>query len=343
MIDDPTSKVVIQPTLFKSTAISAAELLERKIKPREKIIGTWLKQGDIGLVFGRRGEGKTFFSLALACAIAGNIKLNLWDTPKARRVCYVDGEMPLESIQDRLKLFLSADIFVNSQEALKINLYFQHYEEIAEKVENASLDLSKEEQQTELLKYCLDNKIEVLFLDNLSCLFRGVRENEADDWERVQPFLLNCRRNKISVILVAHAGRSGEAPRGTSKREDITDWIIKVKQSENGAEQSESNNIKQSSFKISFEKNREGHLDEVSPQGFIFTTQDGQMKIKFVKENIEEQFFGLVESGVNKCGELAEWLGYSKAYISRLANKYVKAGKLEIVGRSYKSKRIYNN
>ena len=343
MIDDPTTKVMTQPRLFKDTAITAGELLEKEIKPREKIIGTWLRQGDIGLIFGRRGEGKTFFSLALACAIAGNIKLNLWDTPKARRVCYVDGEMTLESIQNRLKLFKGADIFAGVQQALKSNLYFQHYEEIAERIKNEVMNLTNREHQEKLLEFCLDNEIEVLFLDNLSCLFRGVRENEADDWERIQPFLLDCRRNKISVVLVAHAGRSGETPRGTSKREDIADWIIKVKQSENGAEQSKSNNIKQSSSIISFEKNREGYLDEVSPQGFIFTTQDGQMKIEFVKESIEEQFFCLVESGVNKCGELAEHFGYSKAYISKLANKYVKAGKLEIVGRSYKSRRIYNN
>lgn len=343
MIDDPTTKVMTQPRLFKDTAITAGELLEKEIKPREKIIGTWLKQGDIGLVFGRRGEGKTFFSLALACAIAGNIKLNLWDTPKARRVCYVDGEMALESIQDRLKLFKGADIFAGVQQALKSNLYFQHYEEIAERIENAVMNLTNREHQEKLLEFCLDNKIEVLFLDNLSCLFRGVRENEADDWERIQPFLLNCRRNKISVILVAHAGRSGESPRGTSKREDIMDWIIKVKQSENGAEQSESNNIKQSSFKISFEKNREGSLDEASPQGFIFTTQDGQMKIKFVKENIEEQFFCLVEGGVNKCGDIAKELGFSKGYISKLAKQFKEEGKLEITERRYKSKRIYEN
>lgn len=343
MIDDPTTKVMTQPRLFKDTAITAGELLEKEIKPREKIIGTWLKQGDIGLVFGRRGEGKTFFSLALACAIAGNIKLNLWDTPKARRVCYVDGEMALESIQDRLKLFKGADIFAGVQQALKSNLYFQHYEEIAERIENAVMNLTNREHQEKLLEFCLDNKIEVLFLDNLSCLFRGVRENEADDWERIQPFLLKCRRNKISVVLVAHAGRSGEAPRGTSKREDIADWIIKVKKSENGAEQLKSNNIKQSSSRISFEKNREGYLNEVNPQEFIFRTQDGQMKIEFVKDCIEEDFFCLVESGVNKCGDIAKELGVSKGYISRLAKQFKEEGKLEITERRYKSKRIYEN
>ena len=343
MIDNPTTKVMTQPRLFKDTAITAGELLEKEIKPREKIIGTWLRQGDIGLIFGRRGEGKTFFSLALACAIAGNIKLNLWDTPKARRVCYVDGEMTLESIQNRLKLFKGADIFAGVQQALKSNLYFQHYEEIAERIKTAVMNLTNREHQEKLLEFCLDNEIEVLFLDNLSCLFRGVRENEADDWERIQPFLLECRRNKISVVLVAHAGRSGEALRRISMREDITDWIIKVKQSENGAEQSKSNNIKQSSSIISFEKNREGYLNEVNPQGFIFRTQDGQMKIEFVKDRIEEDFFCLVESGVNKCGDIAKELGFSKGYISRLAKQFKEEGKLEITGRRYKSKRIYKN
>lgn len=342
-IENPTKEFKPAPKIFTDTAITAGELLKRKITPRELIIGSWLRQGDIGFIFGRRGEGKTFFSLALACAIAGQIQLNLWKTPKARRVCYVDGEMTLEAIQKRLRLFLGADIFADVQLTLTSNLFFQHYEEVSSKLENGILDLAKREQQELLLKYCIDNKIEVLFLDNLSCLFKGVRENEADDWERVQPFLLDCRRNNISVVIVAHAGRSGEAPRGTSKREDITDWIIKVKQSENGAGDSESSNIKQSSSTISFEKNREGFLGETSPQGFIFRTQDEQMKIEFVKESIEEQFFCLIESGVNKCGEIADELDLSKAYISKLAKKYEREGKLEIVRRVYTSRRIYGN
>ena len=343
-MENPTKEYIPNnATLFATTAISAEELLKREIRPRELIIGSWLRQGNIGLIFGRRGEGKTFFSLALACAIAGNIKLNLWDTAKARRVCYVDGEMTLEAIQERLKLFLGADIFTGAQPTLASNLFFQQYEEIFDKVEDGTLDLSKQEQQEHLLKYCIDNKIEVLFLDNLSCLFRRVRENEADDWERVQPFLLDCRRNKISVIIVAHAGRSGEAPRGTSKREDIADWIIKVKQSENSPCEPDCDNVRQVSSIISFEKNREGFLNEITPQNFIFRTKDGQMKIEFAKESIDECFFSLVESGVNTCGELAEELNYSKGYISKLAKKYEKEGKLEIIGRCYKSKRIYKN
>ncbi len=38
------------------------------------------------------------------------------------------------------------------------------------------------------------------------------------------PWLLDLRRRKIAVVIVHHAGRSGEM-RGTSKREDNVFWI----------------------------------------------------------------------------------------------------------------------
>jgi hypothetical protein len=46
-----------------------------------------------------------------------------------------------------------------------------------------------------------------------------MRENEADSWELVNNWLLDLRRRKIAVVIIHHAGRSGEM-RGTSKRED---------------------------------------------------------------------------------------------------------------------------
>jgi len=52
-----------------------------------------------------------------------------------------------------------------------------------------------------------------------------MRENEADSWELVNNWLLDLRRRKIAVVIVHHAGRSGEM-RGTSKREDNVFWII---------------------------------------------------------------------------------------------------------------------
>lgn len=342
---NPKSPLVeIKPSkkIFADTAITAKSLLEKEIKPRELIVGTWLRQGDIGFIYGRRGEGKTFFSLSLACSIAGKAQLNLWKIEKARKVCYVDGEMTLENIQSRLRLFLSSNVFSLSDTNIEKNLNFQHYDEISNTIEDTILNLTSREQQEQLLTYCIENKIEVLFLDNLSCLFKNVKENEADDWEKVQPFLLNCRRNRISVIIVVHAGRSGDNMRGTSKREDIADWIIKVKKVDD-IDTLQEKNAKQIASTISFEKNREGTLDETEPQGFIFTTQNGNMEIEFRKESLEDKFFSLIDAGINKCSEIAEELDISKGYVSRLAKKFSSQGLLQITGRTYVSKRLYKN
>ena len=67
----------------------------------------------------------------------------------------------------------------------------------------------------------------VVFLDNLSCLFSGVKENDADAWEVVLPWFLTLRRHRISVVVVHHSGRNKEM-RGTSRREDAAFWVIRL-------------------------------------------------------------------------------------------------------------------
>ena len=74
-----------------------------------------------------------------------------------------------------------------------------------------------------------------MFLDNLSCLFSGIKENDADAWELVLPWLLEMRRNRIAVIIVAHAGRNGYM-RGTSRREDAAFWIIQLTEAKDACE-----------------------------------------------------------------------------------------------------------
>src|SRR5206468_9910643 len=76
-----------------------------------------------------------------------------------------------------------------------------------------------------LTSRCVNSHAKVLILDNLSTLASGMKENEADSWELVNNWLLDLRRRKIAVVIVHHAGRSGEM-RGTSKREDNVFWII---------------------------------------------------------------------------------------------------------------------
>jgi hypothetical protein len=72
---------------------------------------------------------------------------------------YVDGEIPLTSMQDRL-ILLDPD---PSEDR-----YLMSHDELAE--EEISFNLCNEYQQEWLLRYCIENEIKAVFLDNLSCL-----------------------------------------------------------------------------------------------------------------------------------------------------------------------------
>src|SRR5262249_1387563 len=68
-------------------------------------------------------------------------------------------------------------------------------------------------------------EIRVLILDNISCLFSGISEDRKEDWEPIAAWLVRLRHRGLSVVLVHHAGKTGQQ-RGTSGREDVLDPVI---------------------------------------------------------------------------------------------------------------------
>jgi AAA domain len=69
-----------------------------------------------------------------------------------------------------------------------------------------ALNITNPEVQEAITKRCVASGVRVLILDNLSTLASGMKENEADAWEKVNNWLLDLRRRKIAVVIVHHAG-----------------------------------------------------------------------------------------------------------------------------------------
>jgi hypothetical protein len=111
--------------------------------------------------------------------------------------------MPAELMQDRDKAF--GDV--------SENLTLINHEVLFEKT-GLVLNLAKPEVQQAITRWCVEGGFKVLVIDNLSTLASGVKENDADAWEMLLPWLLDLRRKKIAVLLVHHAGRSGAAHPG---------------------------------------------------------------------------------------------------------------------------------
>ena len=184
----------------------------------EMLMTPWLRSKGLVMIYAPRGLGKTLLALSSAYAIATGTGLLRWDAPRPRRVLYVDGEMPVRIMQQRL----------NAAEAARDTQpkpgYFRMLS--GDATPEGLPDLCTPEGQAELDAVIGD--AEVIFLDNLSTLVRSARENEGDDWVNFQGWLLKQRRDGRSVVMIHHAGKAG-LQRGTSRREDVLDTVVSLR------------------------------------------------------------------------------------------------------------------
>ena len=177
---------------------------------------------------------------------------------------------------------------------------------------------------------CIASRVKGLILDNLSTLASGVRENEADSWEQVNHWLLDLRRRKIAVVIVHHAGRSGEM-RGTSKREDNVFWIIALDDAKQSADDKRG-----ARFISRFTKPSRNTQEEIPAyEWHIVTETSGEMSISHKRAESLQVFRKLIEDGVTEATQLAEEMKVSKGTISKMAAKAIREGWLRKNGREY--------
>jgi putative DNA primase/helicase len=303
---------------------SPSGLAAMPLPPRDPVIGKWFKQGDLGFICGPRGMGKTWLAMFLArkCSEgAGLGGLTEWNIHRQHRVLYLDGEMPLDGIRER-------DSALTAGPAPGL-FYLQH--EALFHLTGRVLNLADPLVQAAIFEICRRERIEILFLDNLSCLFSGLRENDADSWDRVLPWLLEMRRNRIAVVFIAHAGRNG-LMRGTSRREDAAFWIINLSEPKEPTEFQYG-----AKFVVRFVKNRNATEAECPPLEWTFLKPpaDPKVHVSWKKLSTFQLFRQYIEEGWNVGVEIADELGLSRARISQLAAKAIKEGWLKKSGRNY--------
>ena len=84
-------------------AVGFADFLDLHIPPREMLLHPILPERSLAMLYAPRGIGKTLLGLSIGLAVASGGPLLRWSAPKPRRVLYIDGEMPLACLQDRLR------------------------------------------------------------------------------------------------------------------------------------------------------------------------------------------------------------------------------------------------
>ena len=303
--------------VLSQSLVSDSELAGLEIPKRESLMGDWFKAGDYGIIFGKRGLGKSWLAMGIARALAEGRAFGPWPCSTPRRVLYVDGEMSLDDYRDRVRTLSDGDGAFSTLS----------HQQVFNRTQKA-LCLSDRAQQDELTRLCERERVDVLFLDNGACLFRSVSENDADQFrDMIEGWLLDLRRRGIAVVLVQHAGRNG-AIRGTSKREDAAFWILRL---DDAGEPDGGHGAR---FITRFAKNRNASQDP-PPMDWHFTPDRSKTLITYREADSLELMRQWISDGLNTCGELSEEMGVSKGTVSKMAKKAERAGWLTITGRKY--------
>lgn len=299
---------------LRDTLITAGELLVKEVPPRPRILGAWMKEGDLGYVFAPRGHGKTWLTMLIANAIAECAALGEWDAgEKRRRVVYFDAEMNLPDVKERAKLI---GIHSSAFEWLQNELVFDHL--------RRGLNIAEVADQGAISELLDDG--DVFIVDNLSTAASGMAENDNDAFDQIKDWLLSLRGRRITVIIVHHAGRNG-LMRGASRREDMAHWIVSLKDDSGDGE------IK--AWVTDFKKCRNCQAMEAPSLRWTIQTSGDRLAYTCEKHAGPEAMFALIRDGVESPKELAEELGVTGGCVSKWAKKLQVADRIKIMDRKY--------
>ncbi len=287
-------------------AFSLADFLHMDIPERRFLLEPVLPEQGLAIIYAPRGLGKTYAALSMALAVSAGGEVYGWKAASAQSVLYIDGEMPARAMQERLN-----GLTKGMGCGLPGSNLFQLITPDLQPVSMPNLAIRSGQQAVEAFL----TEARLVVIDNLATLCRHGRENEAESWLPVQSWLLELRRRGLSVLLVHHAGKSGDQ-RGTSAKEDIMDTVISLRRPKGYGMQEGAR------FEVHLTKARGIAGDMVKPFEVVLQ-QDGEA-LAWHKRDIEDaeldQLQRLLDDGLS-VREIAEEMGKSKSAIQRLKAK----------------------
>jgi putative DNA primase/helicase len=151
----------------------------------------------------------------------------------------------------------------------------------------------------------------LIVVDNISTICRAGKENEAESWGLIQGWALEQRRKGRTVLFVHHAGKGGEQ-RGTSKREDVMDSVVKL------ARPADYCPTEGARFSVIFTKSRGFSGEDAEP--FEAALSNGLWSTKSLEDVRTAQILELNAEGLNQ-RDIAAEVGCSAATVNRVIKR----------------------
>jgi KaiC/GvpD/RAD55 family RecA-like ATPase len=298
--------------------IELGTLLELDLPKPRAVCGGLLRDGSLAMVYGPAGTGKTFFMMGLAVAVAYRDSFLGFDVPAEREVLYLDGEMAVFEMQARAhqlahRIRESIDHHYAPLRIVTPDLATRGIPKI-DTIEGRDAVLAYAESAPNL---------GLVILDNLSCLTDPEDDNSSASWSAVQDLLLALRRRGIATVVGHHAGKGGQQ-RGTSRRADILDLVVKLSPASDAIEDGRTR------VTVEFEKARGLPPEQKAP--FTATLEahpDGGLMWTRSKAAVpvHDRVRSMLLDGMPPADVAAE-LKTARSYVYRLRTELIEAGEL---------------
>ena len=295
----------------KLVFVSASDFLSMELPPVEPIIDPIWNTKEGIMIFAKPGIGKTYLSLTMAMAIsAGDVSLfnGRWKVGKPYVVAYLDGEMPARDLQKRIQLLAKGGIPYNGE---RLRIFTGDLQ--TRRIPNFATD----DGQAMLEPFL--KGVDVVFWDNLSCLFGVADENDNSKWAPTLNWFIDLRRRGMAMAEIHHANKSPEGDfsgAGALARSIATN--IKL-------ERPEKQHSQGACFNVLFTKGRSMKGGALHPFSLeLRETDNGGLEwlIGGISKNEEKelQVTDLVGQG-KKYSEIEKITGVSRSGISRIMKK----------------------
>ncbi len=291
--------------LKKLRIFTATDLLDKTFPSRPWIIENFLKYRQAAMVYSPTGAGKSWFSLSLACVAAGGGRFHTFANSDPRPIIYVDGEMDLEDVQERLKRCIEA-VGAN-KEAVGNNLRIISRQ--AQSAGTSFFDLNDSTSQYNLLRIAVEAKASLVILDNFSTLVEVEDENSAAAFNKITNFLLTMKQAGIATLLVHHANKAATGFRGSQKLSVTFDVIVKLYRPDDAPHQG-------CTIELDFEKNR--HSMNVEPVRLYLGTEAILWDVLDTEQGAAKAARMLKSLNYTTQADLAKAYGCSTSYMSKL-------------------------
>jgi hypothetical protein len=246
-----------------SARLSLDHWLNREIPLRERLLGDLLSTTTRMLLVADTGLGKTNIALAVVFAIAQGADFLHWHgTGEPHRVLYVDGEMSIRLMRDRIEDAIRRagskpeGVFVLNTED------FPEMPPLSDPLGRLAIDKI----------IAALGGIDLIVFDNIQALVLGDMREELP-WKNVLGWVKDLTRRKIAQIWIHHTGHDATRSYGTKTREWQMDAVALLE----AVERPEAD----LAFALKFTKARErtpGNRDDFAPM--IITLTDDQWASK---------------------------------------------------------------